>query len=98
MRWPSARHSVLLFLGAAYRTTAHSLVTARLILCNKQGGCFSDSLCLSGWIERIMTRGFPSARNDCAVVCSSLKSAPHRVVVRSCSSGKKPAKGFLLYP
>jgi hypothetical protein len=27
------------FLGGAYRTAAHSLVTIRLILCNNWGGC-----------------------------------------------------------
>lgn len=30
------------FLGGAYRTTAHSLVTVRLILCNKQGGSLGN--------------------------------------------------------
>ena len=34
------------FLGGAYRTTAHAWVTVRLILCNRQGGARSDSLCL----------------------------------------------------
>ncbi|MBU6483034.1 MAG: hypothetical protein KGS09_21155, partial [Nitrospirae bacterium] len=34
-------------MGGAYRTTAHALVTVRLILCNKQSGALSDSLWLS---------------------------------------------------
>jgi hypothetical protein len=36
------------FLGRAYRTTAHSLVTVRLILCNKQGGFLGNQAVVKG--------------------------------------------------